>query len=69
MARNSMHIFEIPEHDLLILNDLFGECLAKSGQFFYFVLSPAQTGTAVLVSKLTRSLRSAAEQASGLGAV
>lgn len=56
MVRNSMHIFETFEHDLLILNNLNGECLAKSAQFFYLVIFPVHTAAEFQTHKLTKSL-------------
>ena len=54
MTRNSMHIFEAPEQDLLILNGLFGECLAKSGYFFYFIIFSARTAAEFQAKKITK---------------
>jgi hypothetical protein len=38
MGRNLMHLSGFPEIDLLILNELNGENLAKSGRIFYFII-------------------------------
>jgi hypothetical protein len=60
-----MHIFEAPEQDLLIINGLFGECLAKSAHFFYFIIFSARTAAKIQTRKLTKSILSAAEQPTG----
>jgi hypothetical protein len=44
MRRNFAHFVDGSGGDLLILNELNGENLAKSGKFFYFVISPEKTG-------------------------
>jgi len=38
MARNLVHIFALSEDDLLILNNLIGESLAKSPEIFYLFI-------------------------------
>lgn len=57
MTRNSMHIFEISEHDLLILNYLHGECFAKNVKFFYLIIFFGPIGGAISAQKLTETLR------------